>query len=105
MCSHSVQLCALVAPSIITAQHICFLRGLGHARREAASLFPSSPAVAPATLGGYLGLLPDRARFRNERGVDQKVRGLQGVPSRLGHVHAYQTISSSRALSATLNNQ
>ena len=33
------------------------------------------------------------------------VRGLQGVPSCLGHVQAYQTIPSSRALSVTLKNQ
>jgi hypothetical protein len=45
------------------------------------------------------------AGLRNERGVDRKVRGLQGVPSRLGHVHAYQTISSRRALSVMLKNQ
>ena len=50
-------------------------------------------------------ILSNFAGLRNEQGVDQKVRGLQGVPSRLGHVHAYQTISSSRALSAMLKNQ
>ena len=32
-------------------------------------------------------------------------RGLQGGPSRVGHVHAYQTISSRRALSVMLRNQ
>jgi hypothetical protein len=50
-------------------------------------------------------ILSNVAGLRNEQGVDQKVRGLQGVPSRLGQVHAYQTISSSRALSAMLKNQ
>ena len=49
--------------------------------------------------------LSNIAGLRNERGVDPKIRGLQGVLSRLGHVHAYQTISSKRALSAMLNNQ
>jgi hypothetical protein len=34
-----------------------------------------------------------------------RVRGLQGVPSCLGHVQAYQTISSRRALSTRLKNQ
>ena len=47
------------------------------------------------TMLGHLGSFPANHR---------RVRGLQGVPSRLGHVHAYQTISS-RALSAMLKNQ
>jgi hypothetical protein len=34
-----------------------------------------------------------------------KMRGRQGVPSCLGHVQAYQTMSSSRALSAMLKSQ
>lgn len=52
--------------------------------------------VTPAPVGQ---LCPDDARQR------VRVRGFQGVPSRLGHVHAYQTISSRRALSAMLKNQ
>jgi hypothetical protein len=45
------------------------------------------------------------AGFKKERGVDQKVRSFQGVASCLGQVQAYQTISSSRALSVMLKNQ
>ena len=40
-----------------------------------------------------------------DRAALGRVRGLQGAPSRLGHVHAYQTISSRRALSMMLKNQ
>jgi hypothetical protein len=50
-------------------------------------------------------ILSNVAGLRSERGVDQKVRGLRGAPSRLGQVHAYQTISTSRALSTMLKNQ
>jgi hypothetical protein len=35
----------------------------------------------------------------------RRVGGLRGVASRLGQVHAYQTISTSRALSTMLKNQ
>jgi hypothetical protein len=37
--------------------------------------------------------------------VLDRVRGPQGAPSRLGHVHAYQTTSSRRTLSTMLKNQ
>ena len=50
--------------------------------------------------GAVSGTAP---RFHDE--APDKVRGLQGVPCRLGHVYVYQTISSRRALSVMLKDQ
>jgi hypothetical protein len=53
----------------------------------------------------YLGFMLTARASEASGESTRRVRGLQGVPSRLGHVHAYQTISSRRALSAMLKNQ
>ena len=59
---------------------------------------PLSPTV-DVRAGDY-DVLTDAALV-----TSTEVRSLQGAASRLGHVHAYQTISSRRALSAMLKNQ
>ena len=48
---------------------------------------------------------PPTGTTSDDRAALGRVRGFQGAPSRLGHVHAYQTISSRRALSMMLKNQ
>jgi hypothetical protein len=50
--------------------------------------------VQPAGACRTVAVSGTAPRFYDE--APDKVRGLQGVPSCLGHVHTYQTISSRR---------
>ena len=85
-------------------------REYAHRFPERTRLMRCGPARAPgARLGSRLAgnQLPVSAGWSSRRTfvAFEFAGGLQGVPSRLGHVHAYQTISSRRALSAMLKNQ
>ena len=65
-------------------------------------LRPSGPVNGRAAVDQQR---PPTGTTSDDRAALGRVRGLQGAPSRLGHVHAYQTISSRRALSMMLKNQ
>ena len=87
---------------------------LGFFARQAQSTDgpPSIPSwtASPTDLdqfggGGHDQQRPPTGTTSDDRAALGRVRGLQGAPSRLGHVHAYQTISSRRALSMMLKNQ
>lgn len=73
--------------------------------REVALAYRTQHDLVPSSMLGPCRTFPKSSSLRNERGVDEKLRGRQRAPSRVGHVQAYQTISSSRALSAMLKNQ